>query len=136
MSFIRLFITFLFACCMTFSVYAGNKIDKQDLQKASMKNKPVMVSKQATHKKNSKRSKTKKVSKRKTRNTNAKKININTADEKILSSIKGISSKRAVAIISYRDEHGRFKSVDELKQIKGIGARFIDANQELLKVKD
>ena len=148
MLFIRLCITFLFACCLTFSAYAGNRIDKQNLQEASMKNKPVMVSKQkqkrvkhttTKHKKSAKKSKakkTKKVSRQKTKNTKVAKININTADEEILSSIKGISTKRAAAIISYRDDHGRFKSVDELKQIKGIGTRFIDTNQDRLKIKD
>lgn len=65
----------------------------------------------------------------------AETININTADKETLMSIKGIGEKRAQAIIDYREEHGPFKSVDELAEIKGLGSVFIESNREILTVK-
>jgi competence protein ComEA len=44
-------------------------------------------------------------------------ININTASEAELDSLKGIGKARAEAIIKYRSEHGPFKSVNDLKNI-------------------
>lgn len=58
-------------------------------------------------------------------------INLNTADAKILSkSIKGIGSKRAQAVVSYRETHGSFKSVLDLGEVPGIGKRFVEHHQE------
>lgn len=48
-------------------------------------------------------------------------VDINTADEAILSSLPGIGPKTAEAITDYRKQHGNFKSVDDLQQVKGIG---------------
>ena len=64
----------------------------------------------------------------------AETININTADKEMLMSIKGIGEKRAQAIIDYRKEHGPFKSVNELAEIKGLGTVFIESNREILTV--
>lgn len=64
----------------------------------------------------------------------AETININTADKETLMSIKGIGEKRAQAIIDYREEHGPFKSVDALAEIKGLGPAFIESNRENLTV--
>lgn len=66
----------------------------------------------------------------------AETININTADQEMLMSIKGIGEKRAQAIIDYRKEHGPFKSIDELAEIKGLGQFIIDNNRESLVVED
>jgi competence protein ComEA len=51
------------------------------------------------------------------------KVNINTADEAILSALPGIGPKTAVAIISYRTEHGKFQTTQDLQQVKGIGEK-------------
>ena len=48
-------------------------------------------------------------------------ININTADKQQLMTIKGIGEVKAEAIISYRESVGKFKSVEELLQVRGIG---------------
>ena len=48
-------------------------------------------------------------------------ININTADKDKLDSLPGIGEKLADAIIAYRDEYGEFSSVDEIKEVDGIG---------------
>ena len=48
-------------------------------------------------------------------------ININTADEAQLTSLKGIGPTKAKAITQYRQAHGPFKTVDDLKHVSGIG---------------
>ncbi len=61
-------------------------------------------------------------------------ININTADKEVLMSVKGIGERRAEAIINYRNEHGPYKSIDQLAEIKGIGQALVDANRSILSV--
>ncbi len=57
------------------------------------------------------------------------KIDLNKADLMSLShSIKGIGEKRAQAIIKYREEHGDFKSIEELAAVKGVGSKFVKAH--------
>ncbi len=48
-------------------------------------------------------------------------VNINTADMGTLQTLSGIGEVKAKAIISYREKNGGFKSIDELKQVDGIG---------------
>ncbi|MGB1799450.1 MAG: ComEA family DNA-binding protein [Gammaproteobacteria bacterium] len=67
----------------------------------------------------------------------ADKININTADkETLMSVIKGVGEKKAEAIITYREENGDFKSVDDLVNVKGIGQGIIEKHKEQLAVSD
>ena len=47
-------------------------------------------------------------------------VNLNTADAKVLSTLKGIGPKRAQAIIEYREKNGKFNGLDDLTKIKGI----------------
>jgi competence protein ComEA len=51
------------------------------------------------------------------------KININTAGKDKLCEIKGIGPSAAGRIIDYRKEKGLFKSIEDLKNIKGIGPK-------------
>jgi competence protein ComEA len=53
----------------------------------------------------------------------ADKLDINTATVTQLQTIKGIGPKLASTIVKYRTEHHGFKSVEELKSVKGIGAK-------------
>ena len=48
-------------------------------------------------------------------------VDINLADAIQLKSLKGIGNKRAEAIITYRDMHGPFESIEALAQVKEIG---------------
>jgi competence protein ComEA len=48
-------------------------------------------------------------------------VNINTASKEELNALPGIGPVKAEAIIKYRQEKGPFKSVDELKNVYGIG---------------
>lgn len=49
-----------------------------------------------------------------------KKININDADESTLMRLPGIGKSTARRIAEYRDTEGPFRSVEEIKKIKGI----------------
>ena len=48
------------------------------------------------------------------------KVNINTADKDTLMTLTGIGEAKADAILRYREEHGGFQSIEEIKQIEGI----------------
>jgi len=54
------------------------------------------------------------------------KINVNNADAKQLSMIKGIGSKTAQAIIDYREKYGDFTNLKDLVNVKGIGASTLE----------
>jgi competence protein ComEA len=49
--------------------------------------------------------------------------NINTATKDELVALPGIGPAKAQAILDHRKAHGPFKSVEELKDVKGIGAK-------------
>lgn len=59
------------------------------------------------------------------------KININTADEATLDSLPGIGPSTAQKIINYREENGKFNSIEEIKNVSGIG----DSKYEEIKDK-
>jgi len=50
-------------------------------------------------------------------------ININTATKDELVALPGIGPAKAQAIVDYRKAHGSFKTIEELKDVKGIGAK-------------
>ncbi len=57
-------------------------------------------------------------------------INVNTADLYDLQRLPGIGEKRAQDIITWREEHGPFLSVDGLDQVPGIGPGIIEGLRE------
>ena len=62
-------------------------------------------------------------------------VDINSADADMLASaIDGVGEKKAVTIVQYRETNGPFASVDELVNIKGIGAGTVDRNRQKLTV--
>ena len=54
-------------------------------------------------------------------------LDINTASAEEFVKVKGIGAKKAEKIVSYREEHGKFNSVEELKNVKGVGEKIIAA---------
>lgn len=64
-----------------------------------------------------------------------KKINLNKADEDNLQEIPGIGPSMAQKIILYRNENGDFKSIEDLKNVSGIGDKKFDSMKEYICVK-
>lgn len=54
-----------------------------------------------------------------------KRININTANEFDLIKLSGIGEVKAQQIIAWREEHGEFKSTDDLIKVNGIGPKTV-----------
>ena len=50
-----------------------------------------------------------------------KKVNINLANQEDLEGLPGIGELLATRIIEYRNENGKFKSIEDIKNVKGIG---------------
>jgi competence protein ComEA len=57
--------------------------------------------------------------------TKPAKLNINTATQAELQSLPGIGAKKADAIITYRSSVGKFSSVAQLRNVKGIGDKML-----------
>ncbi|MDK2839208.1 MAG: competence protein ComEA [Thermosipho sp. (in: thermotogales)] len=65
-------------------------------------------------------------------NNELKKININEADEKQLEKLPGIGPSKAKRIIEYREKNGKFKSLDELLNVNGIGPKTLEKIENYL----
>jgi competence protein ComEA len=60
----------------------------------------------------------------------AEPIDINTATAaEIATSLNGVGPAKAEAIVAYREANGPFVSVDQLTDVKGIGAATIEKNR-------
>jgi len=56
-------------------------------------------------------------------------VSINSASAEDLARVmNGVGLKKAQAIVGYRDEYGPFKTVDDLKQVPGIGNALVERN--------
>jgi competence protein ComEA len=64
------------------------------------------------------------------------KIDINKAEPWLLEALSGIGEGRAQAIVDYRNEHGPFKHVEDLLQVKGIGPGTFDKIKDYITVSD
>ena len=61
-------------------------------------------------------------------------INLNTATAEELIAVPGIGEVTAGRILEYRAQIGRFESVDELLEVKGIGEKKLASMREYLSV--
>ncbi len=61
-------------------------------------------------------------------------ININSADLTQLQELKGIGPAKAQRILDFRNQHGAFKSVEALTQIKGISLRILEQNKGRIEI--
>ncbi len=67
--------------------------------------------------------------------TEAQTVNINEADAETLARIlKGVGMSKAQAIVQYREENGRFYSVEELSAVRGIGMATVSKNEDRITV--
>ena len=62
-------------------------------------------------------------------------VNINTADAAALKTLTGIGDAKAQAILSYREEHGAFSTVEEIMQVPGIKESTFSAIKDKIAVK-
>ena len=62
-------------------------------------------------------------------------INLNTATAEQLEAIPGIGPVLAQRIIEYRQTHGRFQSVDELLEVRGIGSKRLESMRPYVTVR-
>jgi len=64
-------------------------------------------------------------------------VDINHADAAtIAKELQGVGPAHAQAIVEYRDKHGAFKSIDELRKVKGIGPKVLEKNRANIRLGD
>jgi competence protein ComEA len=61
-------------------------------------------------------------------------IDLNSADADLLDTLPGIGPALAERILAWRDENGRFASVDDLLAVPGIGEKLIAGLRERVRV--
>lgn len=67
-------------------------------------------------------------------NNKTKIININTASQKELETLPGVGSATASKIIKYREEKGKFKKKEDIKNVSGIGDSKYEKLKDYIKV--
>ena len=71
------------------------------------------------------------------KNNNQKKtgkININSATQEELETLPGIGPTIALKIINYRKENGKFKSIEDIKEVSGIGESKFNSIKDMISV--
>lgn len=69
-----------------------------------------------------------------TSSVKTQKVNINTALQTELETLPGIGPSTALKIINYRNENGNFKSIEEIKEVSGIGESKYNQIKELISI--
>jgi competence ComEA-like helix-hairpin-helix protein len=60
------------------------------------------------------------------------KLNVNTATQKQLQEILGLSEKEAQAIVAYHDQKGNIKDFEQLKTVPGLSAETLEKKRSLI----
>ena len=63
-------------------------------------------------------------------------VNINTASIPELETLSGIGPVKAQAIVDYRDDHGLFRTIDELVNVPGIGPQTLEGIRDQISLID
>ena len=66
---------------------------------------------------------------------NGGKVNINTANQTELETLTGIGPSLAAKIIEYREKNGKFKAIDDLKNVSGIGEAKFEGIRKQIAIK-
>jgi competence protein ComEA len=66
--------------------------------------------------------------------TSKNKINLNTSSLQELTELPGIGPAKAEAIVEYRETNKQFKTIDDLKEISGIGEKTFEKLKDLITV--
>ncbi len=61
-------------------------------------------------------------------------VNINTATIEELDTLPGVGEATANKIVNYRDENGKFNSIEEIKNVNGIGDKKYEEIKELIDI--
>ena len=62
-------------------------------------------------------------------------MDINSASaQEIAEVLSGVGPARAKAIVQYRQDNGPFTSIDQLTDVKGVGAKTIEKNKAMIRV--
>jgi competence protein ComEA len=62
-------------------------------------------------------------------------VDINTADAKTLAAeLRGVGESTAQAIVAYRTANGPFKTVEDLRKVKGVGEKILEQNRSNLRL--
>lgn len=62
-------------------------------------------------------------------------VNINEADIKELDSLPGVGEATATKIINHREENGKFKAIEEIKNVNGIGDKKYENIKDMITIK-
>jgi competence protein ComEA len=61
------------------------------------------------------------------------KVNVNTAGPQLLESALDLSEKEAAALVAYREQNGKFKSIEDLAKVPGVDRRKIEARKDRIE---
>ena len=61
-------------------------------------------------------------------------LNLNTATQIDLEAAGGLLRREAAAVIRYREQNGRFKTVDDLKKVPGLDFKKIENRRDAIVV--
>ena len=70
-----------------------------------------------------------------TASSKSTKININKATQAELETIPGIGPSTALKIVTYRNENGKFKSIEDVKNVSGIGDSKYEKMKDYIAIK-
>lgn len=69
--------------------------------------------------------------------SSASSVNINTASfEELSAKLKGIGKAKAAAIIEWRENNGKFMSLEDVDEVRGIGPAILEKNKALIRFED
>lgn len=64
-------------------------------------------------------------------------VNINTASaEQLSAQLKGVGKAKAAAIIQWRETNGKFSSLEDVDEVKGIGPALLEKNKAVIRFED